>query len=61
MSLKMVRGVGLEPTRLTTHAPQACLSAYSSTRASGAVRPLIEHPRAPAVQSLLFRGPWHPV
>ena len=26
----MVRAVGLEPTRRETHAPQTCLSAYSS-------------------------------
>jgi hypothetical protein len=29
----MVRKVGLEPTRLATHAPQTCLSANSSTSA----------------------------
>jgi len=26
----LVRAVGLEPTRRETHAPQTCLSAYSS-------------------------------
>ena len=30
----MVRSMGLEPIRLLTHAPQTCLSAYSSTTAS---------------------------
>ena len=29
----LVRGMGLEPTRRSTHAPQTCLSAYSSTLA----------------------------
>ncbi len=29
----MVRVMGLEPIRLSTHAPQTCLSAYSSTLA----------------------------
>ena len=29
----MVRSVGLEPTRLATHAPQTCLSADSSMTA----------------------------
>ena len=31
--LKLVRLMGLEPIRLLTHAPQTCLSAYSSTTA----------------------------
>ena len=30
---KLVRLMGLEPIRLLTHAPQTCLSAYSSTTA----------------------------
>ena len=30
----LVRVMGLEPIRLSTHAPQTCLSAYSSTLAS---------------------------
>lgn len=30
---KLVRLMGLEPIRLLTHAPQTCLSAYSSTLA----------------------------
>ena len=29
----LVRSMGLEPIRLLTHAPQTCLSAYSSTTA----------------------------
>ena len=29
----LVRVMGLEPIRLSTHAPQTCLSAYSSTLA----------------------------
>ena len=33
--LLLVRWRGLEPPRLTTHAPQACLSANSSTSAVG--------------------------
>ena len=32
-SWNMVRVMGLEPIRLSTHAPQTCLSAYSSTLA----------------------------
>lgn len=32
-SLLMVRVMGLEPIRPSTHAPQTCLSAYSSTLA----------------------------
>ena len=32
-TLAMVRETGLEPVRHTTHAPQTCLSANSSTRA----------------------------
>ena len=30
----LVRSMGLEPIRLLTHAPQTCLSAYSSTTAN---------------------------
>jgi hypothetical protein len=30
----MVRVTGLEPVRRETHAPQTCLSAYSSTLAN---------------------------
>ena len=30
----LVRGMGLEPTRRSTHAPQTCLSAYSSILAN---------------------------
>lgn len=30
--LKIVPGMGLEPTRLTTHGPQPCLSTNFSTR-----------------------------
>lgn len=33
-SMNMVRVMGLEPIRLSTHAPQTCLSAYSSTLAN---------------------------
>ena len=32
-SSDLVRLMGLEPIRLLTHAPQTCLSAYSSTTA----------------------------
>ena len=32
--LTLVRSMGLEPIRLLTHAPQTCLSAYSSTTAN---------------------------
>ena len=33
-TLDMVRVTGLEPVRRSTHAPQTCLSAYSSTLAN---------------------------
>ena len=32
-----VRWVGVEPTRLAAHGPQPCLSANSSTSASGGI------------------------
>ena len=39
----LVRETGLEPVRHTTHAPQTCLSANSSTRATQ--RELLYHHR----------------
>ena len=42
----VVRETGLEPVRHTTHAPQTCLSANSSTRAFQAARIIIALQRA---------------
>ena len=36
--------MGLEPIRLSTHAPQTCLSAYSSTLASALFSSLMFYP-----------------
>lgn len=33
LNFRVVRSAGLEPARLATHAPQTCLSAYSSMTA----------------------------
>ena len=45
----LVRQMGLEPIRHTTHAPQTCLSANSSTTAYSL--------RAPAVQRVYYTKP----